>query len=97
MADKLAVVAAPMSFQGALNRSQNWLWIGKPAWYKIIFGWWLMPMAVASWWTLIASWYLVFGILVIPYRLIRRGSRKRKIEAKRHKELLEALQAKGKQ
>jgi hypothetical protein len=97
MVDKKEVVSAPMSFQGAISRSQNWLWIGKPTWYKAVFGWWLMPALVGVWWMLIAVWYVFFGLLLVPYRLIRRGSRKRKIEAKRHKELMEVLQAKSKE
>ena len=34
---------------------------------------------------------VTFGLLVVPYRLIRRGQRKRKIEALRQRELLAAI------
>jgi hypothetical protein len=36
------------------------------------------------WWALAVCWYcvfLIFGIVLIPYRLLRRGARKRKQEA----------------
>jgi hypothetical protein len=42
-------------------------------------------------WVGVTSWYLTFGILVVPYRMIRRGQRKRKVEALRQRELLAAI------
>jgi hypothetical protein len=36
---------------------------------------------------------LIFGLWLVPYRLLRRGARKRKAEAKRHRELLATLEA----
>ena len=35
---------------------------------------------------------LLFGILLVPYRLLRRGSRKRKQEMLRHAEVLAAIE-----
>ena len=49
---------------------------------------------IALWWAAIVIWYLLFGILVIPWRLLRRGSRKRKREALRHQEILDAAKRK---
>jgi len=43
-------------------------------------------------WSLITVWYLVWGIWLVPYRLLRRGARKRKAEAMRHRELLGTIQ-----
>jgi len=40
-------------------------------------------------------WYLLFGLLLVPYRLIRRGSRKQKIQERQHQEILEALKKKS--
>jgi uncharacterized membrane protein (UPF0182 family) len=91
MSDKEIVVSAPMSFQGALARSRNWFWHDKPIWFKAVFGWVLIVTIVPMWWTGIVMWYILFGLLLVPYRLIRRGSRRRKAEAKRHKQILEAL------
>jgi len=94
LAYKELVVSAPMSFQGSSARVKNWFWREKAVWFKLVFGWWVVPILTLGWWGAILVWYLLFGILVLPYRLIRRGSRKRKAEAKRHKQLMEALQAK---
>ena len=43
-------------------------------------------------WAFITAWYLVWGFLLVPYRLLRRGARKRKVEALRHRELLGTIQ-----
>lgn len=45
-------------------------------------------LLIACAWVLILGWYLMFGLLVVPYRLIRRGSRRRKMESMRHREML---------
>lgn len=43
-------------------------------------------------WTIVTTWYLAFGVLVVPYRLIRRGQRKRRMMELRHREQLAALE-----
>ena len=93
MSNKEEIVAAPMSFAGSLARTKNWMWHDLPVWYKWTIGWLAVGSTVMLWWTMIMMWYLIFGLLLAPYRLIRRGSRKRKIEARRHDELLKALKS----
>jgi hypothetical protein len=43
------------------------------------------------WWLLVISWYAIFGIFLLPYRLLRRGARKRKRGTLRHGEILAAI------
>jgi hypothetical protein len=43
-------------------------------------------------WAVVTVWYLVWGIWLIPYRFLRRGARKRKAEALRHRELMGTIQ-----
>lgn len=43
-------------------------------------------------WVLVTAWYLTWGLLLVPYRLLRRGARKRKAEMLRHRELLGTIQ-----
>ena len=43
-------------------------------------------------WAAVTCWYLIWGIWLIPYRLLRRGARKRKAELLRHRELLGTIQ-----
>lgn len=51
----------------------------------IVFAW----MFVVCWYFVI---YVLFGLWFIPYRLLRRGSRKRKQEKLRHREVLDAIE-----
>jgi hypothetical protein len=41
----------------------------------------------------VAVWYCTFGLLLVPYRIIRRGNRKDKVRQLQHREHLEALTA----
>jgi Domain of unknown function (DUF1707) len=43
-------------------------------------------------WVLVTAWYLTWGLLLVPYRLLRRSARKRKVEALRHRELMGTIQ-----
>jgi hypothetical protein len=43
-------------------------------------------------WTFVTVWYLIWGLWLVPYRLLRRGARKRKAEALRHRELMGTIQ-----
>ena len=92
---KRDVIAAPMSYQGSRQRTRRALWDERPTVYKVLVGWWLVGLIELMWGMGIFLWYLVFGILVAPYRIMRRGSRKRKAdqkrEDKRHQEMLEAI------
>lgn len=82
LASERVVVAAPMSFAGSLGRLRK-----LPAWAF----WTVGLVLLLAWWTLILAWYVVFGLLLVPYRLVRRGSRKRKQDELRHREQLDAL------
>lgn len=89
MESENVVVAAPMSFAGSAARL--WKLTRKPkhpAWIVTVYT--LVVIAIALAWTVILCWYLLFGLLLIPYRLIRRGQRKQRKEELRHREVLEA-------
>jgi len=84
------VIAAPMSFAGAVGRTTNLLWHDRPTAVKVVavVG---VPAILVVWWSAIVIWYLVFGLVLAPYRLVRRGSRKRKREGRMHQETLRAI------
>lgn len=52
----------------------------------------LVIVLVVMVWVLVTVWYLIWGLWLVPYRLLRRGARKRKAEMLRHRELLGAIQ-----
>lgn len=89
------VVAAPMSFAGSAGRTLNLLWHQKTPGIKFGIGLWLVPLILCAWWSAIVLWYAIFGLLLAPYRLLRRGSRKRKREARMHEETLRAIRDSG--
>lgn len=82
LASERVVIQSPMSFVGSSRRIWKITDKVKPL---------TVPLAVlliALAWVIVAAWTLFFGIFLVPYRLLRRGSRKRKQENLRHRETL---------
>jgi hypothetical protein len=90
LASERVIINAPMSFAGAAQRA----WrigehaTGTPRWAVVAL---IIVPIIAVWWSAVLVWYFTFGLLLVPYRLLRRGARKRKSEALRHREMLEAV------
>jgi hypothetical protein len=92
MRSEQVVVSAPLSFAGSAQRiwkltdqESEALKYGMMALAVCV----LIPIA----WMAVATWYTIFGILLVPYRMLRRGNRKDKVKALQHREQLEALTA----
>jgi hypothetical protein len=93
IASERVIINAPMSFAGAAQRAwrlqdreapvARWLWIAT-----------IILLVIPLWWAAVVCWYVSFGLLLVPYRLLRRGARKRKAEALRHREMLAAVKDK---
>lgn len=93
------IVSAPMSLTGAAERS--WRLAG----YPHGGGGWLAAARAATvtgvlllilvWWAAVLCWYAIFGLWLVPYRLIRRGQRKRKIQQLQHAEMMAAVYRTG--
>ena len=84
-----------MSFAGSVGRTLNLLWHDKPPLVKYAIGLWAIPMIILVWWVAIVIWYVFFGLLLVPYRTIRRVSRKRKRQDRQHEETLQAIREAG--
>lgn len=87
-ASERVIINAPMSFSGAAQRA--WRLRRGPG----LRLWWtttLVLLLLVVWWAGVAAWYVTFGLLLVPYRLLRRGARKRKAEALRHREMLQQM------
>ncbi|MCY3894105.1 MAG: hypothetical protein OXF65_12515 [Acidimicrobiaceae bacterium] len=82
------VVQAPMSFIGPAARIWRLTRVG-PLPVRFLLGL-LAVFLIAVVWLFVLSWYVLFSLLLVPYRLVRRGSRTRKREELRHREVLEA-------
>ena len=82
------VVAAPMSLTGSTIRI--WRGIGEAG-----HVWWTRTLCVTAAvlallvaWSVVLCWYAIFGVLLVPYRVARRHSRKRRVAALRHREMI---------
>lgn len=93
LASERVIINAPMSFAGSAQRALRLQENGEGAlrWGILAL---VLFLLIPAWWSLVLVWYLTFGLLLVPYRLLRRGARKRKAEALRHREMLTALDTK---
>lgn len=87
MTSEQVVISAPFSFAGSAER----IWKYSD---NVCIQWLVLVPLIACAWSFILCWYMFFGFLVVPYRLIRRSSRKQKQARLRHAEMMEALQKK---
>jgi carbon starvation protein CstA len=91
MASEKVVIAAPLSYAGSAARI--WKLVGLSAQPAARVALAIAALCLITFaWTFVTCWYLLFGLFLVPYRLIRRGSRKRKREALQHREMLAAVQ-----
>ena len=91
MRSEQVVVSAPLSFAGSAQRIWQLTDQDAPA---VKYGMMVVALLLISIaWMFVATWYCTFGLLLVPYRMIRRGNRKDKVRALQHREQLEALTA----
>lgn len=86
------ILASPLSFIGSVKRI--WRITETSGALKTV----AIPMAiilVVFAWVIVSIWYviiyIIFGVLFIPYRLLRRSGRKQKQEKLRHREILDTI------
>jgi hypothetical protein len=85
------ILSAPMSYSGSaarIMRIRRRASEGRELTAITVLA---VSMIVVAW-ACITVWYLMWGILLIPYRLVRRGQRRRKLEAIRHRELMGTIE-----
>ncbi|MFF0157626.1 hypothetical protein ACFYRY_08840 [Streptomyces sp. NPDC005263] len=98
------IVQAPLSFTGSTKRILRLTEPHRALALSAVVGpWWkgtlqalldgLLVLAVGVSlllaWTFITAWYLLWGILLVPYRLVWRSDRNRKRQALQHREMLD--------
>ena len=84
------VISAPMSFTGSAQRIFKITNVDNQLLKWLL----LVPLSLLitlTVWSFVLIWYIIFGIWLIPYRLIRRSQRKAKRDKLRHQELLSAV------
>jgi hypothetical protein len=91
LASEDIVVSAPLSFHGSAARIWKLTRLApENQWATVALGAGAV-LLIACAWILVLAWYVTWGLLLVPYRLIRRGQRKRKLDGARHRELLAAM------
>jgi uncharacterized membrane-anchored protein len=86
------IIAAPMSFAGSAQRI--WKLTKRSDQTPALIGLTVAAvLLIACAWSVVLSWYFCFGILLVPYRLIRRGQRKTNRDNLRHQEMLSTMAA----
>ena len=81
------VIQSPTSFTGSARRIWKITDQANP-----VAKWLMVAVAVVlvfAAWVFVAAYTVVFGVLLVPWRLLRRGSRKRRRDEMRHREILE--------
>jgi Flp pilus assembly protein TadB len=72
--------ASAMSYVGSARRISAWIKGFGSSPGKAVAAWILGIPAILLMWTVVTAWYFItvflFGIFLIPFRLIRRGNRK---------------------
>ncbi len=91
LASEDVIINAPMSYAGSAQRIMR---IRRRAegGRKLVALTALAIMLILVAWVFVTAWYLIWGLCLVPYRLLRRGARKRKAEALRHRELMGTIQ-----
>ena len=91
LASEDVIINAPMSYAGSAQRIMR---LRRRALYGgamvAVTGFSIVLVLIS--WLMVNELYLVWGVWLIPYRILRRGARKRKAEALRHRELMGTIQ-----
>jgi hypothetical protein len=91
LASEDVIINAPLSYAGSAQRIMRIRRRADGGWQLAVVTS-LAIVSVLMAWVVVTSWYLVWGLWLVPYRLLRRGARKRKAEAIRHRELMGTIQ-----
>ena len=90
LASEDVVVQAPMSFTGSAKRVWKITRMESPGARAGMIT--LAVILIAFAWAAVFTWYCIFGLWLVPYRLVRRGDRSRKRQTLQHREMLAQLE-----
>jgi hypothetical protein len=94
LASAHVVVAAPMSFAGSAQRIWHLTHYGRTELATAGLATAAVLLITIAW-AGVLMWYSIFGLLLVPYRLLRRGQRKQRLEQIRHQEMMNRVWASG--
>jgi uncharacterized protein DUF1707 len=91
LASEDVIINAPLSYVGSAQRIMRMRRLADDG-SRLVAITLLAVLLVLVAWTFVTAWYLFWGLLLVPYRVLRRGARKRTAEALRHRELMGTIQ-----
>lgn len=91
LASEDVIINAPMSYAGSAQRIMR-IRRRDEGGSKLAAITALAILLILVAWAFVTVWYLIWGLWLVPYRLLRRWARKRKAEALRHRELMGTIQ-----
>ena len=91
LASEDVIINAPMSYAGSAQRIMRLRRLAHSPGLAVAVTGVAVALVIVAW-SLVTVWYVVWGFWLVPYRLLRRGARKRRAEALRHRELLGTIQ-----
>jgi Domain of unknown function (DUF1707) len=91
LASEGVIISAPMSYVGSSQRIMRIRRRAPEGWELTAITVLAVSLVLVAW-AVITVWYLLWGLWLVPYRVLRRGARKRKVEAMRHRELMGTIQ-----
>jgi hypothetical protein len=91
LASEDVIINAPMSYAGSAQRIFRLRRRARSGGANVAVTVLAIVLVLLAW-VIVTAWYLLWGIWLIPYRILRRGARKRKAEALRHRELMGTIQ-----
>jgi hypothetical protein len=91
LASEDIIINAPLSYAGSAQRIIR-IRRRTPQGWQLAAMTVLAVVLIAFAWSFVTAWYVVWGLWLVPYRILRRGARKRKAEALRHRELMGTIQ-----
>jgi hypothetical protein len=91
LASEDVIINAPMSYAGSAQRIIRVRRRAEGGGKLVAFTALAITLILIAW-VFVTAWYLIWGVWLVPYRLLRRGARKRKAEALRHRELMGTIQ-----
>lgn len=91
LASEDVIINAPISYAGSAQRIIR-LRRRADGGAKLVAITVLAILLILMVWAFVTAWYLMWGLWLVPYRVLRRGARKRKAEGLRHRELMGTIQ-----
>jgi hypothetical protein len=91
LASEDVIISAPLSYSGSAQRIMRLRRRAGSGGSVIALTTAALVLVVFAW-VMVTLWYLTWGLLLVPYRLLRRSARKRQVDALRHRELLGTIQ-----